>query len=326
MRAKLTRRALLASMVILSPMIASSASAQEKWPDRTVRLILPFGPGSGAALAARLLAEKLQTVWGQSVVVEGRPGGGGLLSIRTVVGAKDDHVLFFGPTSAFVVHPYLHENLPYDPHKDLNPIAGVANVQIAMAVPTSLGINTLKEFVDHARKHGDKVSYGVAPGFSEFVLDGFIREQGLKIARVPYRDITTAVPDLGEGRLQLAMMSFAAMRAAADGGAIKFIGMNSAERSEVSPDTPSVVEAGYPTLVASPILGLFGPRDMPLTLRQKIASDILEVMKDDELRQRLVASGQPPAPMNVEDLAAGVDEQHAIVARIAKVLGMERKK
>lgn len=326
MNARLTRRTLLASMAIAAPMMATGAFAQGAWPNRPVRFILPFGPASGAAFAARLLAEKLQPVWGQPVVVEGRPGGDGLLSIRTVVDAKDDHVLFFGPTSAFVVHPFIHENLPYDPMKDLTPIAGVAQVEIAMAVPTKLGITTIKEFVDYARKNSEKVSYGVAPGFSEFVFDGFRREQKLNIARVPYRDITTSPTDIAAGRLQLGMMSYAALRSTEQSGTIRIIAINSAKRSEIAPNIPSVVEAGYPSLLASPILGLHGPRDMPLPLRQKIASDILAVMKDAKLREQLNVSGQPPSPMNVEEFTAGVNEQHAQVARIAKVLGLERKK
>ena len=326
MSTKLKRKTLLTAVAIVVSMMASPASAQANWPQRTVRLILPFGPASGADIAAKLLAERLQPMWGQPVIVEGKPGGDGLISIGTVVSANDDHIFFFGPTSAYVVHPYVHENLPYDFDRDLTPIAGVAQVQIAMAVPTQLGVNTLKEFVEYAKKNSATVNYGVAPGFSEFVFDGFKREQGLNISKVPYRDITTSPNDLGIGRLQLGMMSYAAMRSTEQLGTIKVLAINSARRSEVAPDIPSVVEAGYPSLVASPILGLLGPRDMPLALRQKIAADILEVMKDAKVRDRLNLTGQPAAPMNVEAFTAGINEQRAQVARIANLLGLARKK
>ena len=323
---KLNRRALLAALALAAPLLGTSAVAQQAWPTRPVRLILPFGPASGADIGARLLAEKLQPLWGQPVVVEGKPGGDGLLSINAVLNAKDDHTFFFGPTSAYVVHPYVHDNLSYDPEKDLTPIAGVAQVQIAIAVPTKLGLNTLKDFIDYAKKNQDKVSYGVAPGFSEFVFDGFKREQGLNIPKVPYRDITTSPSDIGEGRLQLGMMSYAAMRATEELGTIKVLAMNSVKRSEIAPNIPSVVEAGFPSLVASPVLGMLGPRDMPMALRQKIARDIMEVMKDPQIRERLNLSGQPAAPMNVEEFTKAVNEQHAQVARIAKLLDIPRKK
>jgi len=326
---KLSRFIMTAAAAFVLQAAVSTASiaqsAPQAWPTRPVRLILPFGPGSGADIAARLLIDKLQALWGQPVVVEGKPGGDGLISIGTVVSAKDDHVLFFGPTSAYVVHPYVHENLRYDPEKDLTPIAGVARVQVAVAVPASIGISNLKEFVAFARGNPDKVSYGVAPGFSEFVFDGFLREVDLKIAKVGYRDITTSPMDLGENRLQLVMMSYAAMRAHEESGKIKVIAINDAKRSPFAPNIPSVVESGFPSLVASPILGFVGHRDMPLALRQKIATDVVAVLQDKAIGERLGLTGQPVAPMGVEEFAAGVNEQHAQVARIAKVVGIARK-
>ncbi len=329
MSGKLSRFVMAAAAAFVMQAAVSTASiaqsAPQAWPTRPVRLILPFGPGSGADIAARLLTDKLQALWGQPVVVEGKPGGDGLISIGTVVSAKDDHILFFGPTSAYVVHPYVHENLRYDPEKDLSPIAGVARVSVAVAVPSSTGIANLKDFVAYSQANPDKVSYGVAPGFSEFVFDGFMREVGLKMAKVAYRDITTSPTDLGENRLQLVMMSYAAMRAHEESGKIKVIAINDAKRSPFAPNIPSVVESGFPSLVASPILGFVGHRDMPLALRQKIATDVVAVLQDKAIGERLGLTGQPVAPMGVEEFAAGVSEQHAQVARIAKVVGIARK-
>ena len=304
----------------------SERASAQAWPQRPVILVLPFGPASGADIAARLLSERLREYWGQPVVVEGRPGGDGLISVRGVVNAKDDHVLFFGPTSAYVVHPYVHENLNYDPERDLQPIAGVAKVQVAIAVTRSLGINTLNDFVAHARAHPGKISYGVAPGFSEFVFNGFIRANNLDIVKVPYRDITQSPPDLGLGRIQVGMMSYAAMRAQEQVGDIKVLAINDTKRSETAPDIPSVVEAGFPGLVASPILGFMGHRDMSLEVRRKAAAGVLEALKDPAIVAGLARSGQPAAPMGVEEFAAGVREQHQQVARIAELLKIERKK
>lgn len=305
---------------------ASAALAQQAWPQRTVRLILPFGPASGADIAARLLSERLQTVWKHPVVVEGKPGGDGLLSIGTVVNAKDDHILFFGPSSAYVVHPYTHDNLPYDPVRDLAPIAGVARVLICITVPTSMGIKTLKEFVAHTKANPGKLSYGVAPGFSEFVWNGFVKENALDIAKVPYRDITTAPTDLQEGRIQALMQSFAAMRPSIQGGKVTAIAMASGKRSDVAADIPTVGESGFPSLEAAPVLGMLGPRDMPIEIRRKAAADVVAVLKDKAVADRLNQTGQPPEPLEVEGFAAAVKHQHDRVAAIAKVLGMQRKK
>jgi tripartite-type tricarboxylate transporter receptor subunit TctC len=305
--------------------LATTASIAQSWPTHPVRLVLPFGPGSGADTAARLLIDKLQQKWGQPVIVDGKPGGDGLLSLQTVASAKDDHVLYFGPSSMFVVQRYMHPDISFDPETELAPIAGVAKVQIAVAVPASLGIATLAEFVALARAKPSETSYAVAPGYSEFVFDGFVKENGLTIAKAPYRDITTSPIDLGENRIQLSMQSYAAMRTYAQTGKIRIIAINDRERSPIAPDIPSVVEAGYPSLLASPVLGLLGPRDMPVGLRRQIAADMIAAVEDKTTSERLALTGQPASPMDVDAYTAALKQQYAQVAHIASVLGIARK-
>lgn len=305
--------------------IHTNAAIAQQWPTHPVRFVLPFGPGSGADTAARLITDKLQQKWGQPVILDGKPGGDGLLSLQTVVSANDDHTLFFGPSSIYVVQRYVHEDMTFDPETALAPIAAVAKVGIAVAVPASLGISTLAEFVALARAKPSETSYSVAPGFSEFVFDAFVKENGLTIAKVPYRDITKSPLDLGENRIQLSMQSYAAMRTYAQTGKIKFIAINDRVRSPIDPDVPSVVEAGYPSLVASPVLGLLGPRSMPLDLRKRIASDMLAALDDKTVVERLALTGQPAAPMDVDAFTAALKEQYAQVAHIASVLGIAKK-
>ncbi|HEY2533547.1 MAG TPA: tripartite tricarboxylate transporter substrate binding protein, partial [Xanthobacteraceae bacterium] len=314
----------VAALALATHAIAATATLAQQWPTHPVRFVLPFGPGSGADTAARLITDTLQQKWGQPVIIDGKPGGDGLLSLQTVVSAKDDHVLFFGPSSIYVVQRYLHQDIAFDPETDLTPIAAVARVQIAVAVPASLGVATLNEFVALARAKPSETSYSVAPGFSEFVFDAFVKENGLAIAKAPYRDITKSPLDLGENRIQLSMQSYAAMRIYAQTGKIKFIAVNSRERSPIAPDIPSVVESGFPSLLASPVLGLLGPRDMPLDLRQRIAADVLAAL-DHKTIERLALTGQPSAPMGVDAFTAALKDQYAQVAHIASVLGMARK-
>ncbi|HTV37981.1 MAG TPA: tripartite tricarboxylate transporter substrate binding protein [Xanthobacteraceae bacterium] len=305
---------------------AVTPSLAQQWPTRPVRLVLPFGPGSGADTAARLISGELQQKWGQPVIIDGKPGGDGLLSLQTVVSANDDHTLFFGPSSMFVVQRYMHPDTTFDPQTDLTPIAGVAKVQIAVAVPTSLGISTLAQFVALARAKPNRTSYAVAPGFSEFVFDGFVKENGLAIAKAPYRDITTSPIDLGENRIQLSMQSYAAMRTYAQTGKIKIIAINDRERSPLAPDIPSVVESGYPDLLASPVLGLLGPRGMPLDLRRRIAADVVAALDNKTVREKLALTLQPATPLDVDAYTAALKAQYAQVAHIASVLGIVQKK
>jgi tripartite-type tricarboxylate transporter receptor subunit TctC len=326
MRNSWFRVTMVAALALAIHAFAVAASAARQWPTHPVRFVLPFGPGSGADTAARLITDTLQRKWGQPVIIDGKPGGDGLLSLQTVVSANDDHTLFFGPSSMFVVQRYMHEDTSFDPETELAPIAGVAKVQIAVAVPASLGIATLADFVALARAKPSETSYAVAPGFSEFVFDGFVKENGLAIAKVPYRDITASPIDLGENRIQLSMQSYAAMRTYAQTGKIKIIAINDRERSPIAPDIPSVVEAGFPSLVASPVLGLLGPRDMPIELRRRIAADVLTAFDDKTIGERLALTGQPAAPMGVDAYTAALQEQYAQVSHIASVLGISPKK
>ncbi len=324
MRNGWVRFTMVAALALAIHALTATAGLAQQWPTHPVRLVLPFGPGSGADTAARLITDKLQQKWGQPVIVDGKPGGDGLLSLQTVVSAKDDHVLYFGPSSMFVVQRYLHEDTTFNPETDLAPIAGVAKVQIAIAVPASLGVSTLADFVALARAKPNETSYAVAPGFSEFVFDGFVKENGLAIAKAPYRDITKSPLDLGENRIQLSMQSYAAMRTYAQTGKIRFIAINDRERTPIAPDIPSVVESGYPSLLASPVLGLLGPRDMPLDLRRRIAADVLAAL-DQPTREKLALTGQPAAPLDVDAYTAALKDQYTQVAHIASVLGIAPK-
>ena len=161
-----------------------------------------LGPGSGADIGARLIAEKLSARWGQPVVVENRPGGDGFVAITAFVSARDDHTLLFGPASSFTAHPYLHDKLPYDP-RDLAPVARVSATLITIAVPPTLDVNSLQELVAMARAQPGKLNWATVTGATDLVLAAFLKSAGLDMAKIPYRDTVQALNDVAEGRLHL---------------------------------------------------------------------------------------------------------------------------
>ena len=325
-RFALVLTACLAVLQVGVAQVTQAQTEQRAWPQRTVRFIIPFGPGAAADVAARILAERLQKVWDKPIVVENRPGGDGLVSLGVFVSAKDDHVLFVSPTSIFVVHPYTQDNLPYDVDRDLQPIAWIGNTLIGIAVTAKLQVGTLQDFVDYAKREAGKVNYGISPGFTEFIFDGFMREHGLSMAKVPFRDILQAPIDLGEGRIQILMTSFAAQRPQIESGKTRLLAIGEPKRSALAPGVPTVHEAGYPGLEATPINAMFGPRDMALELRRRVGADVVAALKDKDVVDRLRASGQQETGAGPDELAAAVAAQHAQVARIAKVLGVSKKK
>jgi tripartite-type tricarboxylate transporter receptor subunit TctC len=304
---------------------APAQKSAQAWPQRTVKFILPLGPGSGVDLTARLLAEKLQTRWGQPVVIENRPGGDGIVAIGAFVAAVDDHQLLYGPTGSFTAHPYLHANLPYDAKLDLLPIARVSSTIIAVGVPASAKIGSLADFVERARAEPGKFNGAVVPGYTELVFDGFVKSAGLSLAKVPYRDVVQAATDLGENRIQIMVSALAILRPQVDAKRIKLVAITGRERTELAPDVPTAVEAGFPSMAAEGLVGLFGPRGMDLGLRERIAADVITAIADPELAARLVATAQVLKPGGPAALSQSVAEQTEQIAAIAKTLGIARK-
>src|SRR5881227_603048 len=166
---------------------AEQASAQN-WPQRPVKFIVPFGPGAGADIGARLLAERLAARWGKPLVIENRPGGDGLVAIQAFLSANDDHTLLFSPSGNFTVHPYQYDKLPYTP-ADLVPIARVSNTVLGVGVPTAMNVPDLKGWVARAKAEPGKFNAAVVPGITEFTFDYFVKTAGLTLTKVPYRDI-----------------------------------------------------------------------------------------------------------------------------------------
>jgi len=316
---------LLACIAIVSTQPAAAQVAEIEWPQRTVRIMVPFGPGSASDISARVLAERLQKTWGRPVIVENRPGGDGLVSIGAFVSAKDDHALFLTPSTTFLAHPYTQENLTYNFARDFKAIVWVTTTPLVIAVPTSSPVNTLAEFVELAKRRQGALNYAISGGYLEFVWDGFMRKREINMAKVPFRDIVQAPLDLAEGRIDVLMTSITTHGPMLRAGRTKMLVICDPQRSPLAPDTMTVFEAGFPELRLDSLNVLFGPSQMSLQLRNRIAQSSAEALKDSEVVERLrgasmIVSGA--GPEMVEKLIA---EQQVQVAEIAKVLGMSRK-
>jgi len=296
------------------------AAAETKWPTRPVRFILTLGAGSGSDIGARLLADRLSQRWGQPVVVENRPGGDGLVAINAFVTAHDDHVLLFAPSSSFTAHPFLHDNLPYQP-SDLVPITRVSNTIITISVPSSLNVGSLKELAAMARAEPGKLNWAGVTGALDFIFAGWLKQEGLNINKVPYRNPVDAANDLAEGRVQVYESALAIVRPQLQSGKIKLLAVTNSVRAPTEPNLPSVAEAGYPALTIDGLVGLFGPTGMPLELRQHITADIRAIV-DPTIEDRLTTTGQLTNIGGPEEFGKSVDEQRAKVAAFAKALGI----
>lgn len=313
----------LATGLLVSASLASWAHAQaQSWPQRPVRFIVSLGPGSGADVGARLIADKLSAKWKQPVVVENRPGGDAVLAINTFIGAKDDHVLLYTPTSSFTAHPFQMAKMPYDP-AELSPIARVSNTVSGLIVTPSLKIDSVKDLIAQIKAQPGKMNFSTATGMFDFIYEGYFKSAGLVITRVPYRDVVAPLTDLGEGRIQAYVGALAIVQPHVQAGRVKMIAVITSQRAPTLPDMPTVAEGGYPELTIDGLIGLFGPRDMPNAVRDRIAADIKEAMADPTIASRFVASGQLVSPGTAAEFAKSIEGQRAMLAGVVKRLGVK---
>ncbi|MGC1778260.1 MAG: tripartite tricarboxylate transporter substrate binding protein [Xanthobacteraceae bacterium] len=321
-----TLRYLIAALILCATLcgaarlIVSASWAASDWPTRPVKFIVTLGAGSGADIGARLFADRLSQRWGQPVVVENRPGGDGIVAINAFVSAHDDHVLLFSPTASFTAHPFLHDHLPYKP-SDLAPIARVSNTVIAIAVPSSLGVNSLSQLVALARSEPGKLNWAGVTGALDFMFAGWLKQEGLDISKIAYKNPVDAANDLAEGRVQVYEASLAIVRPQLQSGKIKLLAVTNKVRAPSAPDVATAEQLGYPDLTLDGLVGLFGPAGMPLDLRRRIAADVGAVA-DDAIKQKLEATGQILNVGGPEEFAKSIDEQRTAVAGFAKELGI----
>ena len=234
------------------------------------------------------MADRLSRKWGQPVVVENRPGGDGIVAINAFVSAHDDHVLLFAPTSSFTAHPFLHDKLPYKP-SDLVPIVRVSNTFIGIAVPNDLEDR-------HAGRSGrtwrapkpGKLNWAGVTGALDFMFAGWLKDSGLQMNKVPYRNPVDAAKDLGENRVQVYESALAIVQPQLELGQDQAARRHQHVRTPAQPNVPTVPEAGYPALTIDGLVGLFGPPGMPLDLRERITADI-KASADAIIKDRLSA-------------------------------------
>ena len=314
-------RALSVFVALAALIVAVTPSGAADWPTRPVRLILTLGAGSGTDIGARLLADRLAQRWGQPVIVDNRPGGDGLVAINAFVTAHDDHVLLFAPSSSFTAHPFLHDNLPYKP-SDLVPITRVSNTLIAISVPVAMTVASLGDLVSLARAQPGKLDWAGVTGAHEFVFAGWLKQLGLNMVEVPYRNPVDAANDLAENRVQVYSSALAIVRPQLQAGKIKLLALANTVRAPSEPNVPTVAEAGYPALALDGLVGLFGPPGMPLELRERITADIRSVA-DSTIAERLTITGQLMNIGGPDEFGRSIEEQRATVAAFASELGIK---
>ena len=283
----------MACVAFASAILSGQADAQASWPDRPVKLIVPFAPGASTDSVARLLAAKLSLRLGQQVVVENRSGGGGSIGIHAVAkSAPDGYTLLFA-SSTVITTAASGKKLPYDPIKDLTPIGETGSVPFLIVVPTSSSATTLSELIAQARAKPGTFSYGTGgvATITHLGTELFASAAQVKLLHVPYKGVGEALPDLMAGRLQLLLPTVAVGTPQIRAGKMRGLAVTSAQRSPLVPDIPTATEAGLPGLQVEAWWGVLGPARMPAPVIRKLNEEINAVLAMPDVRELLAREG-----------------------------------
>ena len=236
--------------------------------------------------------------------------------------AQDSHTLLFTASGTFTEHQIQFLKLPYD-QGDLVPLALVSSTIIAVSVPSALEVNMLRELVALAGKEPGKLNLAPTPGTTEITFDNFLKETSISMTKIPYSDITKALADLSENRVQVMVSGIAIVKSQVEAGKVKLLAITNFKRASAVPELPTAIEEGYPTLALDGLIGIFGPRNLPAGTAERIAADVQAVAADPAVGARLSATGQQLDPGGPAEFAAAVEAQHKSIVATAKALGLQ---
>ncbi len=307
-------------------MLGAAGPAAADYPDKPVRLIVPFAPGGGSDVVARLIGDKLAAKWGQPIIVENRPGAGGALGAGMVAAAPSDgYTLLLSDASATTINPTLYPKLTYDA-KDLAPVVNVATFTLVLVVPNHSPIKSVADLVaqDKTREEGFNAASS-GPGSSpHLMLELMNSVAGTRLVHIPYRGGGPAMIDVVSGQVDLMFNGLSGNTATLiRGNKVKALAVTTARRIASMPDIPTMAESGYPGIDVISAQTLFVPSGTPPAIVDKINADVSEVMKLPDVRERWEESGylpfQPQSPLDVEQWFAQETERWGKLIRARNI-------
>jgi tripartite-type tricarboxylate transporter receptor subunit TctC len=282
---------------------ATNACAQTLYPNKSIRLIVPFTPGGSTDILARAIGQELTKAWGQSVVIDNVPGAGGSIGADKAAKAPaDGYTLLMGHIGTLAVNPSLYPKLPYNPVKDFAPVAWVARVPNILVVNSALPVKSVQDLVTYARAKPGQLSYGSGGNGSaaNLATEYFKMQTGTAIVHIPYRGTVPAVTDLIGGQIQLVFTGAPAVLGFVKSGQLRALAVSSPKRLDALPDLPTVAESGYKNFEADQWYGVVAPAGTPKDIVQKLNLQINAALNAPELKKRLSAEGALATPDSPE--------------------------
>jgi len=311
----------VAGLAGLGLAMAGSPVPAQDFPNRPVRMVVPFGAGGVSDIVGRTLASRMQDSLGQPIIVDNRGGAGGSIGSDIVAKAQPDgHTLLLGSNGTHAIVPYLYRKLPYDPLKDFTPIGMVAITPTVLAVNPELPVKSVKELLAYAKAKPGALSFGSSGIGSTSHLAGEMLGAlgGVTLTHVPYKSASAAYPDVFGGRVPMIFDSVVSMTVHLKAGKLRPLAVTTPKRVGTLPDLPTMAEAGLPGYAITLWIAVFGPAGMPPAVTARLNKEVNRVLTLPEVRDQMAAQGSEVAPGAPSDLLAAVKTDLKRMGEIVK--------
>ena len=305
--------------LLLALLLALPLQVFAQYPQRTVKMVVPFPAGGPTDILARVLAQKLAERWGQPVIVDNKPGAGGAIGSDLVAkAAPDGYTLLMATSSTHSIGPAL-QKLPYDPVRDFAPVGQVSNATNVLLVSPKLGVTSVKELIALAKSKPGQLNFASSGVGTIPHLTGekFNLMAGVELQHVPYKGTGLSIPDLANGQVAVLFDSIVTALNYVKTGNVRALAISSPKRTPLAPDLPTMAEAGLPGFESETWFGLFAPAGTPKDIIARISADTASALKAQDVRERFAAAGAEPVGSTPEQFA---ERMRADTARWAEVI------
>ncbi len=295
---------------------------QDGYPSRAISIVVPFGPGSGTDVGARLIGQKLSEALGRPVTIDNKPGANGAIAAELVSRAKPDgYTLVMGTNSTHGANPALVRELRYDPIKGFEPVTRVAVFTSIIVANPALPVNNMRELIAYGKANELTLATGNASGV--VMSETLARQVGWKLLRVPFKSNPPAMTEVVAGRVNMMFTDIAAAQGLLKSGSLKPMAVTSLKRSALMPDLPTIAESGVPDYDLSGWIALFAPAGTPKPIVERLNVEVTKVLQLPEIRVRLLDLGAEPSPMPVVEFTAWVQQEVNKWTRLVREAGIQ---
>jgi tripartite-type tricarboxylate transporter receptor subunit TctC len=317
-------RGLAAFAMATFGVLATQAASAQSWPNKPIRIVVPFTAGGNTDIVARLIGEGLSKTFGQPVLIENKPGAAGLVGATAVAKAPaDGYTFLMGTVGTHAINAGLYTKMPYDTVKDFTPVTLIASVPNILVVHPSLPVNSVKDLIGYLKANPDKANFSSSGNGTSIHLSGelFKIKTGVTMTHIPYKGSPPALADLMGGQVQLMFDNLPTSLPHVKAGKLKALAVTTAKRIPALPDVPTVAESGLPGFETGSWFGLLAPAGTPNEIVAKLDAEIRKMVRSPELREKLIQQGAEPVGMGSEEFAAHIKSELVKWGEVVKASG-----